>query len=182
MGSTFRKGSEQSGQATGLADQAAATAMNALLPYAKNAARVGNVGYGQLGNFLKTGQLPPSLSLTGPLQDIAGQQQTANQQILDTGTRGGQLNSALANNVLQGQLARQSMTSQMQQNLFNAGLGGSSLGFGGMNNAISGAQNSAGILSTLGAQRIGQNQAFQGGLGQLAGRFLGKGAGAMGGK
>ncbi len=163
MGSTFRKGSQQSGQATGISDK--------LNQFATAPAKTGSMAYGQLGNFLQNGRLPSSLSLTGPLQDIAGQQQTANQGILDTGARGGQLQSALANNVLQGQLGRQSMLSQLQQGLFGQALGGSPVGMGGMGNA-------AGLLSQLGQQRMGQNQAFLGGLGQLAGMGVG---GAMGG-
>lgn len=159
MGSTFRKGSEQSGQAGGLG--------NRLGEYANQIAGVGSQAYGQLGDFLKTGQLPSSLSLTGPLQDIASQQATAKQGILDTGARGGQLQSLLANNILQGQMARQSMTSNLQNQLFGQALGGAPVGMGGLGNA-------GGLLSNLGAQRMGQNAAFQGGLGQM----LGMGAGA----
>jgi len=154
MGSTFSKGSQQTGQATGLG--------NSLGYYGDRAAGVGDKAYGQLSKFLSSGMLPPSLSFTGPLQDIAGQQHTANQGILDTGARGGQLNSLLANNVLQGQILRQNMVSEMQKRLFGQALGGSEVGMGGLGNA-------GGLLSNLGAQRIGQNQAFQGGLGQLAG-------------
>lgn len=154
MGSTFRKGSEQSGQSTGIS--------NNLAQYATAPARTGSLAYGQLGKFLTSGQLPDSLSLTGPLQDIAGQQHTANQSLLDTGARGGFLQSLLANNVLQGQLARQSLQSQIQNQLFGQALGGSPIGLGGLGNA-------AGNLTNLGGQRIAQNQAFQGGLGQLAG-------------
>ena len=167
MGSVFRKGSEQSGQSTGLSNNMGAWGSRAATP--------GIQAYDQLGTFLKNGQLPPSLSLTGPLQDIAGQQQTANQQLLDTGARGGQLNSGLMNNVLQGQLGRQSMMSNLQQNLFGQALGGVPVGLGGMGGA-------AGNLTNLGGQRIAQNNAFQGGLGQLTGKLfsLGKGGGGGG--
>ena len=168
MGSTFRKGSEQSGQSGGLS--------NLMAQYASGAAKTGSTAYGQLGDFLKNGQLPPSLSLTGPLQDLAGQQATANQGILDTGARGGQLNSLLANNVLQGQMARQSMSSNLRTQLFGQALGGSSVGLGGLGNA-------AGNLTNLGGQRIAQNNLFQSGLGQLGNKIgkslFGGGSGAM---
>lgn len=167
MGSTFRKGSQETGQASGVG--------NLLSQYSLGPAQTGNQAYGQLRNFLSTGQLPSSLSLTGPLQDIAGQQATAKQGILDTGARGGQLQSALANNVLQGQLFRQNMVNEMQNRLFGQALGGSPVGLAGLGNA-------GGLLSNLGAQRIGQNQAFQGGLGQMAGSLFGKAGGGGGGK
>jgi hypothetical protein len=154
MGSTFNKGSQQSGQATGYGNQ--------LGFFAQAPGSTGNTAYEQLGRFLKQGQLPPSLSLTGPLQDLAHQQATANQGILDTGARGGMLQSALSNNILQGQMGRQNMLSNLQNQLFGQALGGTPV-------AMAGLGNSGNLLSNLGAQRIGQNQAFQGSLGQLAG-------------
>lgn len=162
MGSTFSKGSEQSGQATGnsnaLADlslQLMNRGMNTSQPFLSSLQRFG-----------KNGAIPRSLSLTGPLQDLAHQQATANQGLLDTGARGGQLNSALANNILQGQMGRQSMLSNLQQSLFSQGLNG---GMGATSAGMGGSAAASGLLSNLGAQRIGQNQAFQQGLGQLGG-------------
>jgi len=154
MGSTFRKGSEQTGQASGLG--------NLLGQYAQTPAQTGMTAYGQLGGFLANGRIPKVLSLTGPLQDLAHQQATANQGILDTGARGGQLQSGLMNNILQGQIARQGLQSNLRNSLFEQALGGTSLGMSGLGNA-------GGLLSQLGQQRMGQNASFQGGLGQLAG-------------
>lgn len=154
MGSTFRKGSEQTGQSSGLANQ--------LGFYAQAPGNTGNTAYNQLGAFLRNGRLPKSLSLTGPLQDIGHQQATANQGILDTGARGGNLQSQLSNNILQGQMGRQSMISNLQQQLFGQALGGTGVAMGGLGNASQ-------ILSNLGQQRMQQNQMFQGGLGQLGG-------------
>lgn len=149
--------------------QQASDFSNEMSQYARAPLSAGSQAYSALGNWMTNpSQLPSQLSLTGPLQDIAGQQQTANQSLLDTGARGGQLTSALANNVLQGQLARQRLQSQLQQQLFGQALGGTNLGLSGLGSA-------AQIQQGIGAQQLNQSNQLLGGLGKGAGALLGKG-------
>ena len=156
MGSSFRKGSSQSGQAEGAAQQQIAIA-NALFQESTPGRQA---ALGQLTNFLQTGAIP--MSLTG---DITTQEQelaSAREGILGGGARGGQLQQALVQLPVQ----RLAMRDQLRSGIFNTALG-SLLGQAPV--ALQGLGSAAGTLSNLGGQRIQQNMAFQQGTGQLAG-------------
>lgn len=156
MGSVFRKGSRQSGQSTGSSNQLDAAGAAII----KQGDPLRSAAYGQLGNFLNTGQLPSAM--TG---DIGQQEQelaSAKQGILNTGTRGGQLRTALA----QLPLNRLAMRDQLRHGTFDsalaAGLGSFSAGGTAMGNA-------AANLNSLGQQRMAQNQQAKQGIGQAGG-------------
>ena len=160
MGSTFRKGSKESGQSGGISNlmsgqggELADLALSLFRPAA-----------GQLKGFLEGGAIPQAL--TGAIGTQEQELASAKQGILASGARGGQLNRSLTELPMR----RLMMRDQLRGDIFNTalGLGGNlgSLGFGAQGNA-------AANLNALGAQRQQQNMAFQGGLGQLVGSGLG---------
>lgn len=160
MGSTFRKGSRESGQAGGSAGQL--DAMSAQILREGGALRT--PAFGQLAGFLNTGTIP--MALTGGIGAQEQELAAARRSILESGARGGQLRQALAELPLQ----RLGMRDQLRSNIFgmalNAGLGSANAGIQGMASA----QNT---LNSLGQQRIQQNNAFQQGVGQIGGLGLG---------
>lgn len=160
MGSIFRKGSQQTGQATGI-DQAVA----------QRSADLWNVFGPQLTAQASTGQLPvPFEQILGQgAQELGTEGSAARQSILDTGTRGGALQSALTNVQSNRMQALDKLRAQIGGSLYGTGVQAA------VNPA--GALGAAGQLGTLGAGRIAENQRAQQGIGQIGGKLLSKGMG-----
>src|SRR5207245_4844676 len=147
----FRKGSEQSGQAAGLANQLGQVGGD--ITAQQSALR--QITMPQLGTFAGTGQLPtPFNQILGQgAQELGTQGSAARQSILDTGARGGALQAALT----------QAQAQRMQGlDALRAQLGGTLYGTG-LQAAVNpqGSLGAAQVLGNLGAQRISQNQAFK---------------------
>lgn len=203
-GSTFRKGSKESGQSGGLSQEQADIARRQMALAEQEAAitrpmRAQTAGIFE--NFLASGETPAFLDLNKTvsplaalsLPDLQNQQAIINKQLMAQGNRGGQLQQMLSQNALQGGLQRTGLMqqdvlrqeqrdvdrSQIARMLFggaaDAGTGGLALAFQGMGQSSQGIGGAAGNLNTLGGQRIQQNQKFLEGLGQM----FGTGAGAL---
>jgi hypothetical protein len=160
MGSTLRKGSQQSGQSAGISGN-----------MAQLGGQLGKLGLGildpaakQFINFLNTGTLPQAF--TGTIGTQEQELAAAKEGILSGGSRGGQLTQGLSELPLK----RLMMRDALRGDVFNSALGlGNNLisgGMGGMGNAASN-------LNALGAQRMQQNAQFTGGLGQAIGKGIG---------
>ena len=156
MGSTFSKGSEQSGQSAGISTNQAGTSQ----ALADSALRVLMPSMDQFATFIGGGPLPQAF--TGNLSTQEQELASAKDAIMGTGSRGGQLNTQLANLPLQRLMMRDQLRGQVFNTALQTALPGMSIGLGGETSA-------ANNLDSLGAQQIQQNQAFQQGLGQLAG-------------
>src|SRR2546427_7985094 len=113
MGSTFRKGSQQSGQATGIANQTAG-AFGGLQ----------NTFFPQVQQYATTGQLPPPFEqiLGQGAQQLGTQGTAANQSILDTGARGGGLQAALTQAQSQRMQGLDALRAQLGGQLYGQGL------------------------------------------------------------
>lgn len=156
MGSAFRKGSQQTGQATGISGEQAAISRELF-----ELARPGiTTALGQLGTALETGQLP--LGMTGQLGTQEQELQAARLGILNEVPRGGLQQQLLGELPLRRLLGRDELRGQ----LYNVALGAL---LGQAPTAISGLGSAAANLTGLGGQRIQQNLALQQGLGQLVG-------------
>lgn len=198
MGSTFRKGSAESGQSRAISQEQADLARfqrqlgqqqaDIGLPLQRGVADV-------FGQFLKTGQAPAFLDLPAAVEPLAAlslpglgnEQNRLRNELLAQGARGGLLQQQLGNVALQGSLQRtgllqQDLLRQEQRDLARAALrqslfgGAGELGTGSQSLALQGlAQGSQSLgaaasnLSQLGLQRIQQNMAAQQGIGQMLG-------------
>ena len=203
-GSTFRKGSKESGQSGGLSQEQADIARRQLALAEEQAAITRPMRQQTadiFSNFLVSGETPGFLDLNKTVSPLAAlslpglqnQQAIVNKQLMAQGNRGGQLQQMLSQNALQGGLQRTGLMqqdvlrqeqrdmdrSQIARTLFggasDAGTGGLALSFQGLGQSMQGMGGAAGNLTTLGGQRIQQNQKFLEGLGQM----FGTGAGAL---
>ena len=159
MGSVFRKGSKETGQSSGSSNAlqgASADMINQGQPLRTEA-------FGQLGGFLKSGQLPSAL--TGGIGANEQELASAKDAILRTGVRGGQMRQSLAQLPLQ----RLQMRDALRSGAFDTAL---SAGLGSFNAASQGMQGAASNLNTLGAQRMQQNKEAKQGAGQAVGTGL----------
>jgi hypothetical protein len=178
MGSTFRKGSESSGQSSALSNTQAAMAQQLF----DESTPLRQAGNWYLNNFLVNQQTPEILKSTVgigvPLAQQAQELGAARNQILNTTARGGlqqrmlmelPIQRMLNNDLLQAQA--RGIDDATRQNLFSTA---TNIGQGSPVSAMTGLAGAAGNLNSLGQQRIGQNQLFQSGMGQLGGA-IGKG-------
>ena len=156
MGSVFRKGSQQTGQATGSANKLS-DASQAMI---EQGAPLRGAAFGQLGGFLNSGQLPSAM--TGGIGTNEQELAAAKQGILRSGVRGGQMRQSLAQLPLQRLQMRDALRGGAFDTALSAGLGSFSAGSQGM-------QGAANTLSNLGAQRMQQNKEAKQGAGQMAG-------------
>ena len=156
MGSVLRKGSQQTGQATGSANKLN-DASQAMI---EQGAPLRGAAFGQLGGFLNSGQLPSAM--TGGIGTNEQELAAAKQGILRSGVRGGQMRQGLAQLPLQRLQMRDALRSGAFDTALSAGLGSFNAGSGGM-------QGAATTLSNLGAQRMQQNKEAKQGAGQMAG-------------
>lgn len=160
MGSVFRKGSSQTGQSTASSNTLNAAAeglINQGDPLRKES-------FGQLGDFLKTGQLPSAM--TGGIGTNEQELAAAKQGILRSGVRGGQMRTGLAQLPLQ----RLQMRDSLRSGAFDTAL---SAGLGSFNAGSSGMQGAASNLNVLGAQRMQQNKEAKQGAGKVLGQAYG---------
>ena len=156
MGSAFRKGSAQSGQSTGSSsklDQLSAAIL-------EQGGKIRDPIFGQLAEFVKGGNIP--IGMTGAISTQEQELGTAKRGILESGVRGGQMRTALA----QLPLERLGMRDQLRSSIYRMAL---DTAMGSANAGISGMGTAATNLNSLGQQRIQQNQALQQGIGQMAG-------------
>ena len=160
MGSIFRKGSEQSGQSTGSSNSLNNSAQRLIA----QGDPLRSQSFGQLGNFLQTGQLPSAM--TGGIGTNEQELAAAKQGILRSGVRGGQMRSSLAQLPLQ----RLQMRDSLRSGAFDTAL---SAGLGSFNAGSSGMQGAASNLNVLGAQRMQQNKEAKQGIGKAAGGAMG---------
>lgn len=172
MGSTFRKGSEQTGQSAGMSNEQGAIASRLL----NESQPLRTSSLNQLTNFMDTGKIPMALNVN-MAGDIGTQEQelaSARNQILDTGVRGGQMTTALAQLPVQRLQARDAVRANyentLRESLFGTGASmgivqAPQVGFGGMSAAASN-------LNSLGEQRQKQNAQFQQGMGQMIGKAV----------
>lgn len=167
MGSTFRKGSAQTGQSAG--SSSALDAMSAQI--LRQGAKLRDPAFEQLAGFLNTGQIPAAL--TGSIGTQEQELATAKRGIEESGARGGQLRTALA----QLPLERLGMRDKLRSGIFDTAL---NVGMGSAQSGIAGMGQAAANLNSLGAQRIQQNQMFQQGLGNAVGKGVGSALGKPG--
>jgi hypothetical protein len=133
----------------------------------KQSRNVSGPAFMQMGEFMNTGRMP--VGMTG---EIGAQEQelaAAKRDIQETGVRGGQMKTALAQLPLERLGMRDQMRSKMFELAVNSSLGASGQGFSAQGAAASN-------LNTLGAQRIQQNQSLVGMGGQGAGMLAGAAA------
>jgi len=156
MGSVFRKGSQQTGQATGSANKLNDASQRMI----EQGAPLRGAAFGQLGGFLNSGQLPSAMTggIGGNEQELA----SAKDAIMRSGVRGGQMRQSLAQLPLQRLQMRDALRGGAFDTALSAGLGSFNAGSGGM-------QGAANTLSNLGAQRMQQNKEAKQGAGQAAG-------------
>src|SRR5215472_4678465 len=167
MGSSFRKGSAPSGQAQ-TASSVPGLLSSAL--FANQQIPLQSSYFNQFQNFLGSGQLPQPFqqALGSAQQDLAQGAGANTQAIQDTGVRGGQLRDALVNAQVQRMVGLDRARAAINQNLFGQGQN-AAFNTALPQTALGAAQN----LTGLGAQRIGQNQLLQKGVGALGGSALG---------
>lgn len=206
-GSTFRKGSKESGQSGGLSQEQAEMARRQMALASEQAsltAPLRSKTAGILDQFLTNKQTPGFLDLPQTVTPLAAlslpalqsQQNVMQRQLMAQGNRGGALQQMLAQTSLEGGIQRTGLMQQdalrqeqrdvdrsaIARSLFGGaadmGTGGLALAFQGLGGGMQGLGGAAGNLNVLGGQRIGQNTQFQQGLGQL----IGMGAGGMMGK
>ncbi len=180
MGSTLRKGSEQTGQSAGLSmDQS--RMMQDL--WGNGGRNLAVEGAGNALNFLQRGTVPDTqkstIGIGAPLAQQAQEMQAARTGILNNTARGGLQQRMLAEMPIQRMLNNDNLQAQARgiddqtrQNMFNQAM---SMSMGQAPTVIQGMSGAANNLNSLGQQRIGQNSQMLGGAGQLAGS-LGKGA------
>ena len=160
MGSIFRKGSADTSRSSRSSEALSEAGAEML----RQGAPLRSATYGQLGGFLKTGRIPGAL--TG---DIGTQEQelaSARQGILNSGVRGGQLRTDLA----QLPLNRLAMRDQLRSSVFNTALGA---GQNSYSTAAGGMGTAASNLNSLGQGRIAQNQLAKQGIGTMGGQAKG---------
>ena len=160
MGSVFRKGSKETGQSAGSSNAlqaASADMINQGRPLRTEA-------FGQLGGFLKSGQLPSAL--TGGIGTNEQELAAAKAGILRSGVRGGQMRQSLAQLPLQ----RLQMRDSLRSGAFDTAL---SAGLGSFNAGSSGMQGAASNLNSLGSQRMQQNKEAKQGAGKVLGQAYG---------
>ncbi len=160
MGSVFRKGSEQTGQSTGYSNELASAGLGLI----RGGAPLRSGTYGQLGEFLKSGRLPSAM--TGTIGQQEQEMASAKQSILNSGARGGQLRTGLAQLPLQ----RLQMRDALRSDVFNTALGA---GQGSFSQGSSTTGAAAANLNSLGQGRIAQNQAAKSAMGGGAGALMG---------
>lgn len=159
MGSIFRKGSSQTGQSTASSNDLNAASTGLI----KQGDPLRTQAFGQLGDFLKSGQLPSAM--TGGIGTNEQELAAAKQGILRSGVRGGQMRTSLAQLPLQ----RLQMRDSLRSGAFDTAL---SAGLGSFNAGSSGMQGAANNLNVLGAQRMQQNKEAKQGIGKAAGSLM----------